>query len=67
MTEPATPRVVTRDEWERSRAELLVREKAHTRASDELAAARRRLPMTQMDPVTVVGPEGPVSEHRAAS
>jgi hypothetical protein len=26
MTEPATPRIVTRDEWERARAELLVRE-----------------------------------------
>ena len=27
MTEPATPKIVTRDEWERARAELLVREK----------------------------------------
>ena len=45
MTEPATPKIVPRDEWERARAELLVREKAHTRAGDELAAARRRLPM----------------------
>ena len=31
MTEPATPKIVTRDEWERARAELLAREKAHTR------------------------------------
>lgn len=61
MTELATPRIVTRDEWERARAELLVREKAHTRAGDELAAARRRLPMTPMEPATVVGPDGPVS------
>jgi predicted dithiol-disulfide oxidoreductase (DUF899 family) len=59
MTELATPRIVTRDEWKRAGAELLVREKAHTRAGDELAAARRRLPMTQMEPVTVVGPDGP--------
>jgi predicted dithiol-disulfide oxidoreductase (DUF899 family) len=63
MTEPATPRIVTRDEWERACAELLVREKAHTRAGDELAAARRRLPMTRMEPVTVVGPDGPVPLH----
>ena len=48
MSEPATPKIVTRDEWERARAELLAREKAHTRAGDELSAARRRLPMTRM-------------------
>lgn len=63
MTEPATPEIVTRDEWERERAELLLREKAHTHAGDELAAARRRLPMTRMEPVVVVGPQGPVSLH----
>jgi predicted dithiol-disulfide oxidoreductase (DUF899 family) len=60
MKELAIPRIVDRDEWERARAELLVREKAHTRAGDELAAARRRLPMTRMEPITVVGPDGPV-------
>lgn len=48
---------------ERARAELLVREKAHTRAGDELAAARRRLSMTRMEPVMVVGPDGPVPLH----
>ncbi|MBL8848217.1 MAG: DUF899 domain-containing protein [Planctomycetaceae bacterium] len=58
MTEPASPRIVSRDEWERARAELLVREKAHTHAGDELAAARRRLPMTRMERVNVVGPNG---------
>ena len=26
MAKPATPKIVTRDEWERARAELLVRE-----------------------------------------
>ena len=62
MTEPATPKIVTRDEWEQARAELLVREKAHTHAGDELAAARRRLPMTRMEPVMVVGRSGPWSE-----
>jgi predicted dithiol-disulfide oxidoreductase (DUF899 family) len=63
MTELANPDVVTRDEWERARAELLVREKAHTHAGDELAAARRRLPMTPMEPVTVAGSEGSVPLH----
>ena len=61
MTEPATPRIVSREEWEQARAELLIREKAHTHAGDELAAARRRLPMTPMDPLIVTGPDGPVS------
>lgn len=56
MKELAIPRIVDRDEWERVRAELLVREKAHTHAGDEIAAARRRLPMTRMEPITVVGP-----------
>lgn len=63
MIESTTPQVVTRDAWERARADLLVREKAHTRAGDELAAARRRLPMTPMEPVMVVGPDGPVPLH----
>jgi len=61
MAEPAIPEIVSREEWERARAELLVREKAHTRAGDELAAARRRLPMTPSESVTVMGPNGPVS------
>lgn len=56
----ATPAIVSRATWERERAELLVREKAHTRAGDALAAARRRLPMTRMGVVTVVGAAGPV-------
>lgn len=61
MKDAATPRIVDRAEWERARAELLAREKAHTRAGDALAAARRRMPMTRMAPVTVVGAGGPVA------
>ncbi len=61
MTESATPQIVSREEWERARAELLVREKAHTHVGDEIAAARRRLPMTRVEPVMVVGADGPVS------
>lgn len=60
MTEPALPQIVSREEWARARAELLVREKAHTHEGDALAAARRRLPMTRMEPVTVDGPGGAV-------
>jgi predicted dithiol-disulfide oxidoreductase (DUF899 family) len=60
MTETATPAIVSREEWERQRAELLLQEKEHTHAGDALAAARRRLPMTRMEPVTVVGANGPV-------
>ena len=63
MTELKTPKIVSREEWERARAELLVREKEHTHAGDALAAARRRLPMTRMEPVKVVGPGGPVPLH----
>lgn len=43
------PRIVRREEWLEARKELLVKEKALTRARDELAAARRSLPMV---PVT---------------
>lgn len=60
-TRPGRPRVVDRETWLAARDELLTREKAHTRAGDELAAARRRLPMVELDgSVEVVGPEGPV-------
>lgn len=55
------PPVVDLATWEAARADLLVREKAHTRAGDALAAERRRLPMVELDPtVPVVGPDGPV-------
>jgi predicted dithiol-disulfide oxidoreductase (DUF899 family) len=37
-------RVGTRDEWAAARAELLEREKAHTRENDELSRLRRELP-----------------------
>lgn len=57
---PAVPPVVDRAAWQAARDELLVREKAHTREGDAIAAARRRLPMTEVDAsVAVVGPDGP--------
>jgi predicted dithiol-disulfide oxidoreductase (DUF899 family) len=55
------PPVVDLATWQAARDELLVREKAHTREGDALAAARRRLPMVEFDgSVTVVGADGPV-------
>jgi predicted dithiol-disulfide oxidoreductase (DUF899 family) len=55
------PPVVDRATWQAAREELLVREKAHTREGDAIAAARRRLPMVEVDAtVQVVGPDGPV-------
>jgi predicted dithiol-disulfide oxidoreductase (DUF899 family) len=41
------PQVVTVEEWERERAELLEAEKEATRAVDAVAARRRRLPMVR--------------------
>ena len=39
-----------------------VREKAHTREGDAIAAARRRLPMTEVDAsLTLTGPRGPLT------
>ncbi|MFD6295332.1 DUF899 domain-containing protein [Streptomyces sp. NPDC060235] len=43
------PEIVSREEWRAAREELLVREKAATRARDALNAARRGLPMVAID------------------
>src|SRR5204863_3643164 len=41
---------------------LRVREKAHTREGDAIAAARRRLPMVEVDPsIQLTGPGGPAT------
>jgi predicted dithiol-disulfide oxidoreductase (DUF899 family) len=58
----ARPAVTDRDGWQTQLDELLVREKAHTREGDAIAAARRRLPMVEVDPtIPVIGADGPVS------
>ena len=58
---PGRPPVADLAAWQAARDELLVREKAHTREGDAIAAARRRLPMVEFDPaVQVTGPDGPV-------
>lgn len=45
----ALPEIASREEWRAARAELLVREKAATRARDALNAERRRLPMVEIE------------------
>ena len=57
-----TPSVVSPQEWEAARQELLVKEKALTRARDALAAERRRMPWTLVTKAyEFVGPSGKVS------
>ncbi|MBV8934083.1 MAG: DUF899 family protein, partial [Kutzneria sp.] len=58
---PGRPSIVDLATWQAARDELLVREKAHTREGDAIAAARRRLPMVELDgTIEVVGADGPV-------
>jgi len=45
----AMPNIVTAEEWQRERDELLTEEKQATRTLDALAARRRRLPMVKVD------------------
>src|SRR5258708_34919861 len=58
----ALPAVVDRATWQAELDTLRVREKAHTREGDAIAAARRRLPMVEVDPsIQLLGPHGPVT------
>src|SRR5215469_13670539 len=55
------PAVTDRAAWQAQIDELRVREKAHTREGDAIAAARRRLPMVEVDSSTpVIGEHGKV-------
>ncbi len=45
----ALPPIVSRADWDTARAELLVLEKELIRAKDAISAARRRLPMVEID------------------
>lgn len=45
----AQPPIVSQTEWQAAIDDLRIAEKAHTRAGDALAAARRRLPMVPVD------------------
>lgn len=58
-TDFATPEVVDRAAFQAKLDALRVREKAHTREGDAIAAARRRLPMVAVDGTTpLVGRHG---------
>jgi predicted dithiol-disulfide oxidoreductase (DUF899 family) len=57
-----TPPVVSGAEWKAAWQRMLVKEKAHTRARDALAAERRRMPWFEVEkPYEFIGPEGQVS------
>ncbi|MEO7735570.1 MAG: DUF899 family protein [Kofleriaceae bacterium] len=43
------PKIVSAEDWQRARAELLQAEKQSTKMLDALAAQRRRLPMVKLD------------------
>jgi len=60
--EPGLPPVADRATFQAALERLRVREKAHTREGDAIAAARRRLPMVEVDAgLTLTGPGGPVT------
>ncbi len=60
--ELAAPKVVDRSAFQAELDALRVREKAHTREGDAIAAARRRLPMVEVDGATpLIGEHGAVT------
>jgi len=57
-----TPAIVSPQEWEAARQQLLVKEKALTRSRDALAAERRRMPWLAVEKkYDFDGPNGKVS------
>jgi predicted dithiol-disulfide oxidoreductase (DUF899 family) len=57
-----TPAIVSPEAWEAARQQMLVKEKAHTRARDALAAERRRMPWMAVEKAyEFEGPKGKVS------
>ncbi len=59
---PGLPAAVDRATFQAELDRLRVREKAHTREGDAIAAARRRLPMVETDAsLALTGPHGPVT------
>jgi predicted dithiol-disulfide oxidoreductase (DUF899 family) len=60
--ELAAPKIVDRSTFQAALDGLRVREKAHTQEGDAIAAARRRLPMVEVDAATpLIGESGPVT------
>ena len=59
---PSLPTTVDRATFQAELDSLRAREKAHTREADAIAAARRRLPMVEVDAnLTLTGPAGPLT------
>ncbi len=59
---PRMPAVVDRAAFQAELDDLRVREKAHTHEGDAIAAARRRLPMVEVEATTpLMGPNGPIT------
>ncbi len=57
-----TPPIVSPQQWTAAREALLVKEKAHMRAGDALAAERRRMPWLAVEKdYRFEGPDGPAS------
>jgi predicted dithiol-disulfide oxidoreductase (DUF899 family) len=62
VSAPGLPPVASRAVFQAKLDALRTREKAHTREGDAIAAARRRLPMVEVDAATpLTGPEGTVT------
>ncbi len=60
--EATLPPVVDRATFQAELDALRVREKAHTHEGDAIAAARRRLPMVEVDAnIALIGPDGPLT------
>lgn len=61
-SELEAPKIVDRSTFQVELDALRAREKAHTHEGDAIAAARRRLPMVEVDPSTpLIGPNGAVT------
>src|SRR5206468_257846 len=57
-----TPSIVSRQDWEAARAQMLMKEKAHMRAGDALAEQRRRMPWMAVEKAyQFEGPNGKAS------
>jgi predicted dithiol-disulfide oxidoreductase (DUF899 family) len=59
---PNLPPTADRGNFQAQLDKLRIREKAHTREGDAIAAARRRLPMVEVDAnLALTGPHGPLT------
>jgi predicted dithiol-disulfide oxidoreductase (DUF899 family) len=62
------PLIVDQATWQAELDALRVQEKAYGREGDAIAAARRRLPMVEVDPtITLIGPHGQITLLQACN